>query len=177
MKGKELKSKLITISVTLLLTVAAIIIIEFFLFGLNRKPATSLSVNSPDGVYKAYVKENPSLDPPNQSLFISRNGSDKFRLVDELPEDIEFAQQIYWSPDSRIVVFQTNWYLIMTDVYKFNTKKISLNPDWWEWNKNGKAFFSSRRTVNMEEFQFINSDSLSFKTDFMDLALKICLTD
>jgi hypothetical protein len=172
-----MKNRLMTVIVTMVITIGLIALAVYFFFGFNNKPGDALSVNSPDGLFRANVVDNPSLDPPEQSVFISRTESNEFRLVDDLPGDIDWVKQISWSPDSRIAVFQTNWYLIITDVYKFNIKKISLNPDWWKWNKNGRTFFSSERTVRMDEFQFINSDTLSYRTDDMDRALRICIAE
>lgn len=174
---KTMKKRILTISVTAIMTTVVILTIEYFLFGLNNKPNQSVSFDSPDGIYKAYVVENPSLDPPNQSLFISKNGYDDFRLVEDLPEDIENIQQIYWSPDSKTVVFLTNWHLIITDVDKFNSKKISINPDWWRWHKNKGTFSSSNKTIEIKEMQFINSDTLKYRTSEMAQAERICINN
>lgn len=156
-----MKSKLLVIITTMVVTIIILFIIGFFLFGLNGKPQVVLSQDSPDGAYNAYVIESPSMDPPNQSLFIARNGSNKFRLVDDLPEDIESVQKIIWSPDSRNVVFATNWYLIITNTETFNTRKISLNPDWWTRNRN-RTFSSSDRSISVRDLYFINGDSLKY---------------
>ena len=175
-KYNPMKSKILTISLTAILTAVIILTIEFFLFGLNSKSDYAASLDSPDGLYKAYVSNDPAFDPPNQSLFISKNGKNEFRLVDDLPEDIEYIQKIYWSSDSKIVVFATNWHLILTNVDNFNSKKISLNPDWWKKLKKG-TFISSKRIVRMKELDIINSDSLRYMTSEMTHPEKICLND
>jgi hypothetical protein len=170
-----MKNRNLTIVVSAVLTAIILLAAVYLLFGMNKKPARTMSLDSPDGIYTAYVVENPSLDPPNQSLFLSKTGSDEFRLVEDLPEDIELVKQIFWSPDSRKVVFSTNWYLIITDVGSFSSRKISLNPDWWRWNKNRKTFSSSARAVEMKELHFIGSDTLLYRTDQMEQTEKVCL--
>lgn len=165
MKPKRI---LLIVSITSVLTTAIILTLEFFIMGFNKKSQIVLSVDSPDRIYKAYVEEGPSIDPPNQSLFLEKNGTNEFKLVDDLPEDIDRVQEIIWSPDSRIVVFATDWYLIITNVEKFNTRKVSLNADWWKWqNEKGGAFSSSNQTIEIEKVIFIDSESLEFKTNIM----------
>ena len=83
-----MKGRILTAMITALIIVIIIALAVYFLFGFNTRPDTVLSVNSPQGLYEAYVVENPSLDPPNQALFISKTGTGEFRLVARLPEDI-----------------------------------------------------------------------------------------
>ena len=172
-----MKAKFFIIGITALITAVVIFILEYFLFGLHSKSDHAMSLDSPNGVYKAYVNDDPSLDPPNQSLFISKNGNNDFRLIEELPEDIEAIQKIYWSPDSKTVVFATNWHLILTNVDNLNVKKISLNPDWWLWREKKGTFTSSSRYVEIKEVEFINVDSLKYITNEMTHPEKICLSD
>jgi hypothetical protein len=172
MKGKILIS-VITVVITILIMLLAV----FFIFGLGSKPATVMSLTSPDGMYEAYVVENPSPDPPNQSLFISKTGTDSFRLVTSLPEDIESTQKISWTEDSKTAIFVTDWYLIITDVRKFNTRVISLNPDWWQWHRNRRTFSSSGQSVRMEQFDLLGSDSLRYRTNIMTQPELIRLND
>lgn len=174
----KLKSIILTICITFILTILLVFTVEYFIFGMNKKPHIVFSADSPDGVYKAYAEESPSIDPPNQSLFISKNGTKEFRLVCDLPEDIDMIKQIDWSVDSKTVVFTTGWYLIITNVERFNIRKISLNTDWWKWHKeyNG-TFSSSNKIIDIEKIKFINTDTLEFKTKVMPYSEKICLTD
>ena len=174
----KLKSNLSIVVISCVLTALVIFIVEYLIFGYHQKPEIILSVNSADGIYTAYVEETPSIDPPNQSLFIAKNGTNEFRLVDDLPEDIDMIKEISWSPDSRTVVFTTAWYLIITNVENFNTRKISLNDDWWKWHKEiGGTFLSSNQTVEIERVTFINSDSLEVKTSNMSQSDFICVAD
>ena len=160
-----MKTKILIIGVSVVSTVVIVFLVLYFALGLNSKPMEVISVDSPNDLFNAYVVENPAFDSPNQSLFIAKKGQNEFRLVEQLPEDIEAVTNIYWSDDSKIVVFATNWHLIITYVDSFNSKKISINPDWWKKldNKNGK-FLSSKKEVRVTELNIHNSDSICFKT-------------
>ena len=57
-------------------------------------PDIALSATSPDGNFEAYVVNQPSIDPPNQSLFIERSDGIHFRRITKLPEDIDSIEQI-----------------------------------------------------------------------------------
>jgi hypothetical protein len=174
----KLRSILIIALISCVLTAFTIITVEYLFLGYHKKPEIKLSVNSPDGNYSAYVEEAPSVDPPNQSLYIAKNGAKEFRLVDDLPEDIDMIKDIGWSPDSRTVVFATSWYLIITNVDNFNIMKVSLNDDWWKWHKEaGGTFISSNETVEIEKLRFINSDSIEVKTSHMSQSNFICVAD
>lgn len=172
-----MKGMILTAMITALATVILIAVAVYFIFGFNNRPETVMSVNSPQGLYEAYVVENPSVDPPNQALFISKTGTGEFRLVARLPEDIESVQKIYWTPDGNRSVFITDWHLIITDVRTFNTRKISLNPDWWKWQPERKTFSSSGTTVVLEEFEIFGSDSLTYRTSLMSQPATVVLTD
>lgn len=123
-----MKSKLLTIFISVFSTVVVTVTAIYLILGMNTKPQKVLSMSSPNGSYEAYVIENPSFDPPNQSLFISKIGGNEFRFVSELPEDIEMISNIYWSPCSRFVAFATNWHLLVTNIESFYTMKYSVNP-------------------------------------------------
>jgi len=172
-----MKGRILTAMITALITVIIIALAVYFLFGFNTRPDTVLSVDSPQGLYEAYVVENPSLDPPNQALFISKTGTGEFRLVARLPEDIEATRKICWTDDGNKAIFITNWHLIITDVRNFNTSKISLNPDWWKWNQGEKTFSSSGTPVVLEELDLYGSDSLTYRTNMMTQPATVILTD
>lgn len=99
-----MKNKKLIIS----LSIVTIIIISITLFIFFIHPNVIMSVASPDGEYEAYVVEEPSFDPPNQSLFIRKKESNSFNLIDILAEDVDCIKKIIWSPDNKIVVFNTN---------------------------------------------------------------------
>lgn len=172
-----MKSKILTAMITALITVILIALAVWLLFGFSSKPEKIMSETSPQGSYEAYVVENPSVDPPNQGLLILKSGTGEFRLVERLPEDIESAQKICWTDDGSKAVFITNWHLIITDVRNFNTRKISLNPDWWKWHQGKKTFSSSSTSVVLEEFELFGSDSLTYRTNLMTQPVTVRLTD
>ena len=45
--------------------------------------------------FEAYVVESPSIDPPNQSLYIQRSDNVHFVRVEKLPEDIDRILEIH----------------------------------------------------------------------------------
>ncbi|NLE33934.1 MAG: hypothetical protein GX622_02415 [Bacteroidales bacterium] len=171
-----MKSRILIAMIMALVTIILIAVAVWFVFGFNTKPGKVMSVNSPQGTYEAYVTENPSIDPPNQGLFISKTGTGDFRLVAHLPEDIESAQKLYWSKDGTRAIFVTNWHLFITDVQNLNTRKISLNPDWWKWQEGKKTFTSSGTSVVMEELILTGSDSLTYRTNLMTQPVTVTLT-
>jgi hypothetical protein len=82
---------------------------------------------SPDGAYEAYVVEAPSVDPPNQSLYIQSRDEIDFVFVAQLVEDVDSIQDIQWSPDSGVVVFVTRNNLVAALVPGFSVLKIPLD--------------------------------------------------
>lgn len=172
-----MKGRILTVMITALITIILIALAVYFIFGFNSRPETVLTANSPQGSYEAYVVDNPSVDPPNQALFIARTGTGEFRLVAKLPEDIESAQKIYWTEDGSKAIFVTDWHLFITDVKTFSTRKISLNPDWWKWDTDRKTFSSSGTAVVMEDLELYGSDSLTYRTTLMTQPVTVILTD
>ena len=111
-----------------------LIAVPLFAFGyvdvILHGPKVVLSVPSPDGNYEAYVEEAPSIDPPNQSLFVERSNKLYFMLIADLAEDIDSIEQIVWSPDSQFVVFHSHHYLTATRVSDWQTVRIYLGKEW-----------------------------------------------
>ncbi len=68
-------------------------------------PKLALEELSPGGGYIAQVRNEMSLDPPRQSLWIvSGDGSGATRVL-RLSEDQDWCDQIVWSADGSTVVF------------------------------------------------------------------------
>ena len=170
-----MKNRLPLIAVTVVITIVCLACAVILLYGMQLKPKTVLSEISPDGMFNAYVSESPSMDPPNQSLFVSRSSGNEFRLIEELPEDIEYVKQIVWSPDGKKVVFATNWNLVITNTESFNVMKISINHDWWSMHRNG-TFSSSEKDIRILEIGFNGADTLTCLTDNMSMPLAINLS-
>jgi len=106
-------------------------------------PDVVASVESPDGNYTAYVVEQPSIDPPNQSLYVERQDKVHFMRIAELAEDVDSIRQIMWSPDSRVVVFHSRDYLTVTRVSDWLTVRASLGREWTRSKPDRVATFSS----------------------------------
>jgi Tol biopolymer transport system component len=73
-----------------------------WLLGARREVMGMLS---PDGRTVAFVREEASLDPPNQSLWIGPAAGRSPIRVGRLAEDQDWCDQIVWSADGRRVGF------------------------------------------------------------------------
>lgn len=121
---------------------------------------------SPNGSYKAYAESKKVFDGPDESLFIAKTENNQFRLVSDLPADIESIQKITWAPNSSKVVFATNWYLYVVDTDNFNIDIVNLNNDWWEWSADKPGTFTSTKSnITIQELKFLNDSIIQFKTD------------
>lgn len=67
-------------------------------------PRVPVKAPSPDGSYVAAVRNHLSFDPPNQSLWLRRDGGGWVRLA-RLGEDTHWCNAIAWSGDSTRVAF------------------------------------------------------------------------
>ena len=67
-------------------------------------PQVALAVDSPDGGYRAVVRNHPSIDPPRQSLWLERVSGGRQGLRD-LAEDQDWCDQAVWTADGRRVAF------------------------------------------------------------------------
>lgn len=126
-------------------------------------PTIVQSVFSPDGRFEAYIIEVPSIDPPNQSLFVRRDKIHSKRIA-KLPEDVDSIQKICWSPHSDIVVFQTYFGLIATHVPDYKTVKIPLGGE-QHWRKNGTFWvdYNNVKQVAAIDFPWPGAFSYRFK--------------
>jgi hypothetical protein len=67
-------------------------------------PAIALKVPSPRGNAVAFVRNHPAIDPPNQTLWLERDGQAAVKLAD-LPADTFWCDRIVWSDDGQRVAF------------------------------------------------------------------------
>ena len=67
-------------------------------------PRVAVSATSPDGHYRAFVRNHPSIDPPAQSLWLASGTGDAIQLR-KLAEDQDWCGLIAWTGDSRSVAF------------------------------------------------------------------------
>ena len=91
-----------------------------------RGPQVVESVFSPDMAYEAYVVEHPSIDPPNQTLFIQTRDERHFVVVAQLGEDVDSIRQVHWSPDGSMVIFVTRNFLYAVHVPGYEMVGIPL---------------------------------------------------
>jgi len=120
-----------------------------------RGPKVVLSAPSPDGDYEAYVEDLPSIDPPNQALFVEHSDKVRFMHIADLAEDVDAIIRIVWSPDSNIVVFHSRDYLTATRISDWRTIRIYLGKEWTRSQPFRGATFACggpQRTVEAIEF-------------------------
>jgi hypothetical protein len=131
-------------------------------------PKMVMSVGSPDGEFTAYVEDLPSIDPPNQALFVERRDQRHFMHVGSLAEDVDSIERILWAPDSRIVVFQSRDYLTATRLADWQTVRVFLGQEWTRHQPGRRATFTSggrRRTVTAIEFDVPDGFSYRLQGD------------
>ncbi len=124
------------------------------------------SVTSPDQNFEAYVVERPSIDPPNQSLFIQRSDDIHFVRIAKLAEDIDAIKEIHWSPQSDVVVFHTRCNLIAVRVPGYQTVKIPLGGERIRTKTSKRSTFSSAGPrVTVAEIEFPRAGSFSYRLE------------
>jgi hypothetical protein len=131
-------------------------------------PKTVLSIPSPNTEFTAYVEDLPSIDPPNQALFVERKDQRHFMHVGNLAEDVDAIQEVLWSPDSRVVVFHSRDYLTAVRVADWQTVRVFLGEEWTRHQAGRRSTFSSgdqRRSVTTIQFDGPDSVSYRFKDD------------
>ncbi len=67
-------------------------------------PRVAASAASPNGRYRAFVRNHPNIDPPAQSLWLSSD-VDGGAQVRTLSEDQDWCHVIAWAGDSQSVAF------------------------------------------------------------------------
>ncbi len=68
-------------------------------------PDVVLDLSSPDGQRIAEVHSRWSIDPPAQSLWLRPSREEKPRKLANLERDVDWCNEIIWSPDSSRVGF------------------------------------------------------------------------
>jgi hypothetical protein len=111
--------------------------------GVFTGPDVEISVPSPDGAFIAYVVNHPSVDPPNQSLYIERGDKIHFNCIAKLPEDVDSIQEIRWSADSAIVVFQTRFSIYAVHLPDYKMVQIPLGTEWKRSKPNRNSTFNA----------------------------------
>jgi len=134
-------------------------------------PDVVQSVTSPDQNFEAYVVERPSIDPPNQSLYIQRSDNIHFVRVAKLAEDIDAIKEIHWSPQSDIVVFHTRCNLIAVLIPGYQTVKIPLGGEWTRTKaKKRSTFTGAGPRVAVADIEFSRAGSFSYRLEGVNTA-------
>ena len=132
-------------------------------------PQVVHSAMSPDGNFEAYVVERPSIDPPNQSLFIQRKDSIHFVSVAKLAEDIDSIERIHWSSQSDIALFQTRCNLIAVHIPGYQTVKIPLSGERMRTKaKKRSTFTGAGPRVAVADIDFTQPNSFSYRLEGTD---------
>jgi len=132
-------------------------------------PDVVQSVTSPDQNFEAYVVERPSIDPPNQSLYIQRSDNIHFLRIAKLAEDIDAVKKIHWSPQSDIVVFHTRCNLIAVRVPGYQTVKIPLGEEWIRTKASKRSTFTGAGPrFAVADVQFPQAGSFSYRVEGVD---------
>ena len=137
-------------------------------------PKIVLSVPSPNGNYEAYVEEGPSIDPPNQSLFVEHRDKIRFMHIADLAEDVDSIRQIVWSPDSEIVIFHSRDYLTATRVSDWRTVRIYLGKEWRRSKPDRHSTFTSGGgNRQVEAIVFPKAGSFAYRLDGDDRLYRV----
>ena len=88
---------------------------------------------SPNMEFEAYVVEWPSIDPPNQTLYIQRRDDQHFIVVAQLGEDVDSIRSILWSPTADMVVFHTQNYLYAVHTPGYEMAVIPLASEFYHY--------------------------------------------
>ena len=62
-------------------------------------PPVAVSAKSPDGRYVAFVRNHPTIDPPEQSIWLGGT------QIERLGGDVDWCRRIVWSDDSSRVAY------------------------------------------------------------------------
>lgn len=68
-------------------------------------PRDAVSRVSPDRRYRALVRNHPSIDPPEQSLWLEAGDGGAASQIQKLSGDQDWCNVIEWAGDSRAVAF------------------------------------------------------------------------
>lgn len=89
--------------------IAGAVLFLIFVTGCSQQqfglPRIAVEGVSPDGAYRAWVKNHLSIDPPAQSLWIRDVATEETKRILLLVEDQDWCNTIVWSADNGKVVF------------------------------------------------------------------------
>ena len=129
-------------------------------------PNVVQSSASPDGSYVAYVVDSPSIDGPNQSLYIDRADGVHFLGIADLAEDIDSIDSIHWSPQSDTVVFKTRVNLYAVCLPSYKTVRIYLGREWRRTTRErGSTFTSGGIRLQVNHITFPEPGVVSYEIE------------
>ena len=132
----------------------------------TQGPNIIQAVTSPDQKFVAYVQEHPSLDPPNQALYVERSDKTHFLRVAKLAGDIDSIIKAVWSPDSQIVVFHSRCYLTAVRVSDWKIIRIYLGKEWKRHKpKHGSTFAGAQPIKKVNSIAFPETDCFSYNLE------------
>lgn len=172
-KGLIPKSLIPAAILTPLLTVAgmALLLCTPYVYGRARDfvagPNVVQSSASPDRAFQAYVVDKPSFDGPNHHLYVRDTATGVETFVTNLPEDVDFNQEIIWSPHSDIVVFRTHFRLIAYAPKDAATQEVKLGGD-YHWRKNGTFWVDYNDVKKPADIQFPEPGIVTYRLDDID---------
>lgn len=134
-------------------------------------PDIEQSVISPDGNFEAFVVNKPSIDPPNQHLYLRqlnilgrKNGKGYNRKIAQLPEDVDRIEKIHWSPYSDVVVFQSYFSLIAVGLPDYGMVKIPLGGR-EQWRDNGTFWVDYDNVMRIEAIEFPSPGAFGYRLE------------
>jgi len=164
--GKKLLVILPLITLAVLLLLIAVSLFSFgYVEAILHGPKIVMSLSASNGNFEAYVEELPSIDPPNQSLFVENSNKRNFMHIADLSEDVDSIKEIQWSPDSEIVIFHSHHYLTATRVKDWRTVRIYLGKEWRRSRpqRHHTTFSSGGVQQTVETIKFSKSGSFSYR--------------
>jgi len=176
---KENIFKWFSIAVVIFAYTTLFIILNFawktgLLTWVTQGPNIIQAVKSPDQQYVAYVQERPSIDPPNQALYIERSDNTHFLGIAQLAEDIDSIIKTVWSPDSQIVVFHSRCYLTAVRISDWKIIRIYLGKEWKRHEpKHVSAFSGAQPIKNVGSIDFPETDCFSYSIEGDDTQYKV----
>ncbi|MBC8378126.1 MAG: hypothetical protein H8E62_03040 [Planctomycetes bacterium] len=130
------------------------------------------SVDSSNKAYQAYVVDKPSIDGPNHHLYVKDIVTGKSTFVSNLPEDVDFNEEILWSPFNDLVVFRTYFKLIIYSSENGKAKEVKLGGD-YHWRDNGTFWVDYKDVKKPINLQFPEPDAFSYQFEGDETSYRI----
>lgn len=150
----------------------AVLLFAPFLYGHARTfiagPKVVQSADSPDGAWRAYVVDKPSIDGPNHHLYVKDAATGQSAFVTNLPEDVDFSREILWSPHSDLVVFRTHFTLIAFSPQSRRKAEVVLGGE-RHYRQNGTFWVDYEDVKEIRDLQFPAPGTLTYRFEGDDI--------